>query len=309
MKKFIWIVLSIMLIMSFSACSKDKSEQSEESIVVHSEEDESENSNEEEVTSDEKLGTSYSDGQLKYNLLGSKIEEQGDYKYLIVELEVYNDGNEDIKFSAFDRLTLYGGNEEYSLDLFVSLDANLEGSITPGNKIMGEVGFDITDSSDDNYVLHIGENFEYKPAIQIGADEIGATFEQQFESSGVESEYAIGVPVESEQLNILLKSATVIPSDKEGKEVLLLDLDITNNDSESATFMLGLNFNGVYTSEGVKMDSEATEWTLQSTVESGETASGIASFYIEEGTRDFYMTVTPDLDSFSETKNIVFTAE
>lgn len=309
MKKKLLIVFCLSLCLVLTACSNDK--------AVDSGETNKETANQEEVSKSKtlalgltKCGEVYKDKELSYNVIGVRTNAyENGVTYLILKLEVLNHSNDNINFSAFDRFALFGGDTEYALDIMADVDTDLTGTITPDNKIMGEVAFEITDSTSDEYVLHIGRNFEYTPAIKIGAGDIGKSFVEQLEGSGVTSEYTIGVPVESKQLTILLQSVTIKESDKEGKEILLLDLAVTNNESESNNFMLGINFNGVFTAQGVQLDEAVNDWTLQSDISANETINGIASFYIEEGARGFYMTLTPDLDDFSNKKMIVFTAE
>lgn len=258
-----------------------------------------------------KCGEVYEGEELSYNVIGVRTKEYSDgVKNLILKFEVFNHSNEDVNFSAFDRLAIFDKNDvEYSLNLLADVETDLTGTITPENKIMGETAFEITDSNKEEFVLHIGSSFEYEPAIEITKSDMGQTFSEQFATSGLKSEYTTGVPIESEQLTILLKKADIKASDKEGKEILLCELDITNNTKETQNFMLGINFNGVYTADGVRLNEAVNDYTLQSSMEASQTINGIASFYIEQGQKDFYMTVTPDLNEFGNKKNIVFRVE
>lgn len=322
MKKRFWVVLSLMTLgLTLSACSKEVQETAaeagmEEPLIVISDEEKNQGNETENTAVTQTLageaecGGIYEDKDLSYSVIGVRTNEYEDgTRYLIVKLEVYNHSSADISFSPFDTLTLYGGETEYPVDILADVDIDLEGTITPGNKIIGEAAFDITESGDDNYVLYTGSGFEYSPAIKISAGDIGKTFAEQFEASGVKSDYTTGVPVESEQLTILLNSAQVIPSDEEGREILLLDISVTDNEDEDLSFMLGLNFGGVYTAEGIQLESEVTEWTLPLDVIAHETINGIASFYIDSGTTEFYMTVTPNLDDNLNKENIVFSVQ
>ncbi len=253
----------------------------------------------------------FEDGQLRYHILGIRTEDiSDDSKNLIINLEVLNHSSEEIDFSPFDRLTVKNAqDEEFGVNLMARVHTKLSGRIMPDNKIMGEVAFDITGSEKDDYDLYIGEMYEYDPAIHITSEDIGTENEEKFESSGDVGDYTIGVPVESEELTILVNSATVIDSEKEGKEILLIELDVTNNDTEPLNFG-GFYLNGVYTVDGVKLDTEVNNWTFPNyNVESGMTNTGIISYYVEEGIRSFYMTVTPDLDAFGTKENIVFDAK
>lgn len=253
----------------------------------------------------------YKGAELSYHVLGVRTKEYTDgVKNLILKLEVLNHSNSEISFSGFDRLTVFGSDKtEYMINLMADVEASLSGKILPDKKIMGEVAFEITDSNDDNYILHVGKSFEYDPAIEIHSSDINLTFAEKFESSDMVSEYTIGVPVESEQLTILLKNATTKPSDHESEEMLLCELDITNNTNESQSFMLGFNLLGAYTSDGQKLENEVNDYTLPTMVEPNETINGIIPFSCESGKRAFYITVIPNLKEFKNAVNIVFTAE
>lgn len=319
-RKFLLILVILVLGMTMVGCSSQKdaiSEEAEEAgkieeaEEVEEQEDAQPNEGESQIFGLKKCGEVYKGAQLSYNIIGVRTKEYSDgVKNLILKLEVFNHSSEDINFSAFDRLTVFDKNDvEYGLNILADVETDLIGTITPENKIMGETAFEITDSNEEDFVLNIGNNFEYKPAIEITKNDIDKTFLEQFAGSGTKSEYTIGVPLESKQLTILLKSANVKSSDKEGKEILLCELDITNKTKETQNFMLGLNFNGVYTADGVRLNEAVNDYTLQNTIEENQTINGIASFYIEEGRKDFYMTVTPDLNDFGNKKNIVFSVE
>jgi len=324
MKK--WIVIGCLLMTGlFTGCQKEDNldgtggaqEEKVQEISVQEDNKDNEPKLEEPKLEDSKPQTMkqcdeiFEDRQLSYHILGVRTEDFSDgSKNLIINLEVLNHSSEEIDFSPFDRLTVKNAqDEEFIVNLMARVDTQLLGTIMPDNKIMGEVAFDITDSKKDDYDLYVGEMFEYDPAIHITSEDIGTENEEKFESSGVVSDYTIGVPVESEELTILVNSATVINSDKEGKEILLIDLDVTNNASESLNFG-GFYLGGVYTADGVKLDMAVNNWTMPNyDVESGTTNTGIISYYIEEGIRSFYMTVTPDMNAFGTKENIVFDAK
>ena len=320
MKKILSLGLLIVLLFGLIGCgkseenvSKDEVENLNEEIeqlleIEGAEEVKAEESRNKSVGNLKACGEVYEDSNLSYSVIGIRENEYNNgVKYLLLKLEVYNHSNEDVNFTPMDRFALLNNkNDECSLDLLAEVDGALNGLITSENKIMGEVAFEITDDETEDYVLQIGKSFEYKDAIKIQNSDIGAIYKENFESSGIESEYLIGVPLESDQLTILVKEAKIEASDKEGKELLLLDVSVKNNDSEAISFMAGINLNGVYTASGNKLDSSVNEWTFPNDyIESGETAEGILSYYVTDKERDFYMTVTPNLDNYSDKKNIV----
>jgi hypothetical protein len=324
-KYFLLVLVCIGMIIAFSGCNNDNQEV--EKVTKDSEKDlvEEETHIDDSITVTSKdkddstkasglikCGEVYHDKHLSYSVIGVRINEyNSDTKSLILKLEVYNHSDDDINYSTLDTLALFNeANVECSLDIWADVNGNLGGTITPENKIIGEVAFDITDNESSNYCLHIGEWYEYVPAIEVSTNDIDMIFAEQFEATGVNSEYVIGVPVKSSQLDILVNNATIVSSNKEGLDVLLIDLSVTNNDSDDVYFTGGINLNGVYTSNGEQLEVSVNEWTFPNdSIKSHETTTGVISYYIAKGESDFYMTVTPNLDNFNNKENIILTAD
>ncbi len=254
-------------------------------------------------------GTVYEDDALLYNVFGLRTKTYDDgTEYLLIQLEVYNHSSAPVNYSPMGRLDVVNGEGDYcSLAPLAAVDGDLGGTIAPENKLMGEVAFDITGAASDRYTLHVGEGYDLVPAIDIVAADFDKTFETVFESKGIDSAYTIGVPVESKQLTITLNGAEV---DVQDREILLLDIAVANNSDAPVNFMGGINLNGVYTEAGEQLEVAVNPWTFPNdAVAAGETATGILAYYIEGGERAFYMTVTPDLNAFSEKAMIVFETE
>jgi hypothetical protein len=251
-------------------------------------------------------GEEYKGGDLSFNVYDVQVREDGSVKHLVLNLEVYNNSDKDIPFSPFMTLELVDSDgEECSWNMMIG---KLDGIITPKNKIKGDVAFEITENQSQEYILKIGEDYECSEAIKITSSDIGKTYPEIFESSGVISDYTIGVPVQSDVFDIEITQVERIESDKEGKEIILITLSMTNNDSEER----GLSFElaGVYTSEGEELDIAANEWTFTNwPIASQATETGIISYYIPEGMKDFYMTVRPNVSEYNNTSNIVFSVE
>lgn len=315
MKKLTVLFLICIFVFAIAGCSKDDStDTSKKSGQIVETEEDSKPAQEDKI-SDAKpqaggnlvsCGNEYNAGNLSFNVYGVSIREDGDEKHLVLNVEIFNNSSEDIEFNPMMTLALFNENdEECSWNVMIG---KLSGVITANNKIKGDVAFEITGIETDSYILNIGDNFEYKKAIEITSSDIDMTYPEIFEGSGVDSEYNIGIPVTSDVFDMMVSEASIIPSDKEGKEILLINLSITNNDSESRA--LSFEIAGVFTSEGEKLDTEVTEWTFtRNNIESGDTQTGIVSYYVEEGIRDFYMTVKPDITDFSNSSNIVFSVE
>ncbi len=311
MKNYVKILIIMLLTISLMSCNANaKTNESENVTPIQETETQTEIS----TTDSESVvapsvsldllqcGEAYKASNLSYNVIGVKIENN----VLRLNLEVYNHSDENIEFTPMDTLTVYDEkNEECSWNMMIG---RLNGPITPENKIMGEVGFDLEDRESSKYVLHIGKSFEYEPAIEITNDDVGMVFSEVFESSGIKSEYSIGIPVKSDIFDILIQGASLKESDKDGKDVLLVDLSITNNDSEFRT--LGFEISGLYTAEGEELATAVLDWTFPNYgLESKETQTGIMSYYCESGKTDFYMVVKPDINNFDRSETIVFSAE
>ncbi|WP_027400012.1 DUF4352 domain-containing protein [Anaerovorax odorimutans] len=303
--KFTFLIMACLIIVCITGCQGEKN-------IKESPAESKNTANNEKISGKVDCGDKFKCGDLSYSVIGVRTNEYDNgAKYLILKMEAYNNSLSDVMFSAIDKFKLYGkSNEEYTLDLFADVDVRLEGQITSKNKIMGEVAFDVTDSKDESYILHIGDNYDnYKPAFNISEKDIDKTFEECFESNGVKSDYGIGDTIESKQFNVTLDSAQIKPSDKEGKELLVCEFTIKNNKTDNGTFMLGFSILGAYNSNGLKLDVKDIDVTLPVDINGNSTVTGKVPFYIETGTRDFYVTVKPDLNEFDKMVNIVFSAE
>ncbi|WP_206459109.1 DUF4352 domain-containing protein [Anaerovorax sp. IOR16] len=304
--KLILLIIACLLMTCMTAC---KGENSSEELIDGN----NKISNKKNVkTKGVACGEEFEYGDLNYNVIGVKTNEYSDgVKYLILKIEVYNNGSSDIKFHTIDRFELYGeSGKEYTMDLFADIEVSLEGQITPDNKIMGEVAFEITDSKDESFTLHIGENYEnYKPAITVLQSDINKTFNELFKSSGVTSKYGIGTTIKSDQFDITLISANVEPCDKDGKELLVCEFTIKNNKSDLQNFMMGFSLLGAYNSNGLKLDPRHVDVTLPVEINGNSSVTGKVPYYIETGTRDFYISVKPDLNEFDKIVNIVFSVQ
>ncbi len=251
-------------------------------------------------------GDAYNAQNLSYNVYGVQLREDGNTKHLVLSMEVLNNSDKDISFSPMMRLELLNANgEECSWNMMIG---KLDGVITPNNKLKGDVAFDVTDIETSDYTLSIGNDFELNQAIAITSEDIGKTYPEIFETSGVVSEFTVGVPVLSERFDMEITEVDRKPSDKEGLDILLITLSMTNNASEASA--LGFEIDGVYTAEGEELNTAVNEWTFTNwPIESNTTETGIVSYYVPEAINDFYMTVRPNISDFNNLNNIVFSVE
>ncbi len=128
------------------------------------------------------------------------------------------------------------------------------------------------------------------------------------QSGPLQDAAAMGDVVDSEQLSVQLHSATIQPCDKEGLEILTMDVTVTNHTSEIQYFMLGLNLDGVFTSDGESLECAVNDYDFSADVPENVEKHGVLAFYVEEGQQDFYMRFAPDLNHFSDRRDIAFTA-
>lgn len=239
-------------------------------------------------------GEVFTYGDLQYHVLRVKDETTGDgERFLLVKMEVFNNGSNDVNFSSLlsFELTDKSGRVTYAPSPFARTEGNLDGTLLGNGRLVGEVAIELGDSTDQEFVMNIAQNFEYKPAWQITENDIGMTFAEVFESVAPKSEYTVGIPLETENLTVLLKSVSWEESDKEGLSVLLCEMELRNNSSNWLEFMLGMDYD-VYSVNGSNLKVAAGRFDFPSEVEAEQTVSGIASFYFETGTTDFYMTVS-----------------
>lgn len=233
-------------------------------------------------------------GDLQYHVLRVKDETVGDgERFLLLKMEVFNNGSNDVNFSSLlsFELTDKTGKVTYAPSPFARTEGNLDGTLLGNGRLVGEVAIELGDSTDKEFVMNIAQNFEYKPAWLITEKDIGMTFAEVFESVAPKSEYTVGIPLETENLMVLLKSVSWQESDKEGLSVLLCEMELRNNSSDWLQFMLGMDYD-VYSVKGNNLKMAAGRFDFPSEVEGNDTVSGIASFYFETGMTDFYMTVS-----------------
>ncbi len=190
-------------------------------------------------------GEVFTYGDLQYHVLRVKDETTGDgERFLLVKMEVFNNGSNDVNFSSLlsFELTDKSGRVTYAPSPFARTEGNLDGTLLGNGRLVGEVAIELGDSTDKEFVMNIAQNFEYKPAWQITENDIGMTFAEVFESVAPKSEYTVGIPLETENLTVLLKSVSWEESDKEGLSVLLCEMELRNNSSNWLEFMLGMDY-------------------------------------------------------------------
>lgn len=74
--------------------------------------------------------------------------------FMIAKFELDNQSDEEAAISSILSFTLTGeSGKGYDLSIFVELDGNLDGSIRPGRKMLGEIAFDA--SQEDLYYLMV----------------------------------------------------------------------------------------------------------------------------------------------------------
>lgn len=254
-------------------------------------------------------GQIFSTGGLSYNIIGLRKEVFEDSEMLLLKMEIRNDGAENKNYETFSTLELYDEKGELcDNEVFARVESELHGNILPGGRLVGEVAFNITDRAGGGYALHIGEFYEYSPAIAIKESDVGMTFAEQFGKSTPDITYSNFL--ESDELTIKINDISTVV-DNDGQKLLLIDISVTNNGSESTDLFDGFYLDGVYAKSGSKLNkSLGRYWDyLNYAIEPGDTKDGVLAYKIEDGNNEFYMIVAPDSSNYSQKFTLGFTAE
>ena len=233
-------------------------------------------------------------GDLQYHILRVRDETTGDgERFLLVKMEVFNNGSNDVNFSSLlsFELTDKSGKVTYAPSPFAKTEGNLDGTLLSSGRLVGEVALELGDSTEKSFVMNIAQNFEFRPAWLITEKDLGESFAEVFEPDMPKSDYTVGIPLERGVLTVLMKNVGLEESGKEGLSLLLCEMELRNNSADWLPFMLGMDYD-VYSVKGNNLDMAAGRFDFPSEVEGNATVSGIASFYCEAGTTDFYMTVS-----------------
>lgn len=332
-KKFILLVV-ILLLMSMAGCSnKDKEEKVDveknkvevEDVVSEFNEPVDKVEEREDITSKNVVGCGeiFEQGDMSYSVIGARVEELDEGKYLVLKMEAYNSNPENYLFSSMMNVGLVDskGNEAY-FELISSVyeEDVLDGAILGGgNKIMGELAFDISETKSDEYVLQIGKMMELRDAIRITGDDINKTYNELFESSGVIGEYSIGDTIKFEDVSITFDGVRIEAKntynsnyDEEGMGLMVLDMTMVNNSSESLEFVSVSDMSTirkVYADDGTELKYEDYSYQNRNWVESGESKKETFGLYYDEKYKDFYLTLNPDIGEREDLTLVTFSIE
>jgi|LSQX01.2.fsa_nt_gb hypothetical protein len=254
-------------------------------------------------------GQIFSTEGLSYNIIGLRTEVFEGSEMLFLKMEIRNDGAENKNYETLSTLELYDEKGELcDNEVFARVESKLYGDILPGGRLVGEAAFNITDRAGDNFELHIGEFYEYSPAIAIKESDIGMTFAEQFGESAPDITYIDFL--ESDELTIKINGASTVVDDG-GQKLLLIDISVMNNGSESTDLFYGLYLDGVYAKSGSKLDSsQGRYWDYPNyEIEPGDTKDGVLAYKIDDGDTEFYMIVAPDSSNYSQKFTLGFSAE
>jgi hypothetical protein len=175
MKKLAAIGVAFALTWSLSGCvvSGDGSSSMEENTNETSSEEQSTESSDAATVG----GTLLDASDIAITLLSVKSTKKGSFGsgpdndyFLVAKFELDNQSNEEVAISSLMSFALDGeSGRGYDMTLFVDLDGNLDGSIKPGRKMLGEIAFDA--SKEDLYYLSVqtglfddGVEFQFGPS-------------------------------------------------------------------------------------------------------------------------------------------------
>lgn len=264
------------------------------------------------------VDTTYKDGDLEYHIthVKSHSDDMGDY--IVLGLEIYNDGSDSITFSTMQSLMLTDGNGDEALEsMMVSTEGNLDITILSKGVASGEIAFELT-GDDPNYLLSIGEMFaDYKPALTFTSDDIGLVQEPVFQAQQVVSDYTINDPLVSDYLNVIVTKAVKTPAIEYGGRLFEADedqayivvyYDIINPDAESKSFMYSMNIEA-FSANSMPLDTDHGASNLYSSISGDETISGFVTYIAQDVDLDFYLMIQPDLGDMDKKYIVTFTAE
>lgn len=267
-------------------------------------------------------GEAYTQGDMKYSVIGARLDEVEGHKYLVLKMEAYNDSAENYNFSALMNLGMVDskGEEGYLDIMYPHYEVDLlDGNILSDNKIIGEAAFDITEIQSDVYILQIGKMMEFRDAIKVTGSDIDKTYNAVFENSGVKSDFTVGDTIEFEGVTITFDGVRIEPVntynsnyDKAGMGLLVLDMTMVNHSDEAIEFTsVGMfsTIRQVCATDGTELEYEDYSYENRFPVEAEETRSETFGLYYRESNKDFYMTINPNVNEREKVTLVTFSLE
>jgi len=333
-KKILLLLFVFLFAISTMACSdKDAENNANLSEGLDSEEESdseipesNDNVEDEEDTPSSDLvgcGEIYRQGDMSYSVIGVRMEEVEGQDQLVLKMEAYNSNVDHFDFNPLMNVELFDNNgNEANFELMspAYIEDVLSGVVLGGgNKRMGEIAFDISETNSDEYILQLGTMMGKEDAIKITLDNLDKTYEELFENSGVTSEYSIGDTIEFEDVSITFDGVRIEPKntynsnyDEEGMGLMVLDMTMVNNSSKSLEFTSVSSLSTirqVCAADGTELKYEDYSYQDRNWIESGETKSETFGLYYDESVKDFYVVLSPDLLNRASVKIITFSIE
>jgi len=316
MKKNILIILLVIALSIFAFGCSDKDEEVNEDTKNNDTE-------ESETVSSVGCGEIFNQDDMSYSVIGARIENIDEVEYLVLKMEAFNKGSENYSFSSLLNVGLVDskGNEAYLEVMFSAYEEELLDGIIlgGGNKIVGELAFDISETESDDYILQLGDMMGLTDAIKITSDDIGKTYDELFESAGVSGEYTVGDTMEFEDVSITFDGVRTVSKntydsnyDEDGMGLLVLDMTMINNSADSLEFTSVGDFStirNVCSADGTELEYEDFSYTARNGVEPGETKSETFGLYYNENDKDFYLTINPDMSERENLTIVTFSIE
>ncbi len=125
-----------------------------------------------------------------YSIIGIRLDDE--QKQMILTIEVFNNSKEVVDVTPFSNMKIYNrstmeGIAFYS-DPSLATDDRLIGLVQPGNRICGEVSFDVPEMIDNKcYLAIINEAGSDEVAFEITTDDIGRTYDAYFDNGEIET--------------------------------------------------------------------------------------------------------------------------
>lgn len=254
-------------------------------------------------------GEAFVQGDFSYSVIGARKEQADDMDLLILTMELLNRGEENESFSPLMSMELMdakGNQGDFQMmGDFYTMDILVGTVMGGGNKIVGEVAFDVSETTDTTYILKIGSVMAYVDAITITEADLGQTWGEVFESKGIEASYSLGDRVDFNGQEITINAARVVPVDtySSGKEMpgmMLLEIDMTgvNNGTEDFSFTTvgwSTSVRKVMLTDGTELECDYNCYSNNFPVSPGETRDETFAVFFPEGEKEFIVALQTDI--------------
>lgn len=245
---------------------------------------------------------------MMYSILGARLDKE--HQQMILTIEVFNKSKDVVDFTPFNRMKIYSKSTvegiALSSDPLLATGRRLSGLIQPGNRICGEVNFNIPAMFDDKCYLAItSDEGRDEVVFEITTGDIGQSYDAHFDNGEIMTPYTLDVPMVSDIFTLTLKEVNYEESDREGMKLVLCKFILTNHTHDDQTFLEGFNILHAHNLEGYTLQIDGEGITIPRVLEGDVSVTGYIPIYIPEDQKGFYLTVRLDDSDFDSKALIV----